>query len=178
VRWDFDSLFTDKAPSLLGKGFSVLKDVLSATELALFDEVADRTREVFARTADWGTIHADYILGNCHWTSIDGRQRLGILDFDDFGFGSRPYDLGAVLGNLFDFDESWPAHAAAFVAGYRTAHELPATAVADLPIMMAARHASMCLWIIGHTDLDLDHLRLRIQLASDCLAVDPAVFDS
>jgi hypothetical protein len=47
--------------------------------------------------------------------------------------------------------------------------------ILNLPIMMAARHASMCLTIIGHTDLDRDHIRLRMQLARDCLAVDTDV---
>ncbi|NYE72903.1 phosphotransferase enzyme family protein [Microlunatus parietis] len=174
VHWDVDSLLTDNAPGLMGKKSAILNDVLSAAELALFDEVKDCTRQVFDRSTDWGIIHADYILGNCHWSSDDGHQRLGILDFDDFGFGPRSYDFGAVLGNLRDFTESWPAHAAAFVAGYRTVRELSESVVATLPIMMAARHASMCLSIIGHTDLDRDHLRLRMQLARDCLAVDPA----
>ncbi|MBO0813508.1 MAG: phosphotransferase, partial [Microlunatus sp.] len=144
-RWDGESLLSDSSPGLMGKDSAALRVVLDPADLALFAEVADRTREVFARSTDWGLIHGDYILGNCHWSSVAGRRHLGILDFDDFGFGPRPYDLGAALGNLADFHQTWPDHAAAFVAGYRTEHELPNDLVAALPIMMAARHASMCL---------------------------------
>lgn len=180
VRWDADALFSADSPGLMGVDVTALDAVLDPADRKLFAEVADRTRVIFDHTDDWGLLHGDYILGNCHWSHGAGRRRLGILDFDDFGFGPRPYDLGPVLGNLFDFDQSWPANASAFVAGYRSAHELPDDVVAALPIMMAARHASMCLWILGHADPgqspDQDHIRLRMQLARACLDVDPRVF--
>ena len=180
VQWDADALFTSTSPGLMGTDFAALDDVLDPTDRELFAQIADRTRMTFDHTDDWGLLHGDYILGNCHWPAGAGTRRLGILDFDDFGFGPRPYDLGAVLGNLLDFAESWPDNAAALVAGYRSAHELPDAAVAELPIMMAARHASMCLWLLGNASPDrgpdLDHIRLRMQLARAALDVDPATF--
>lgn len=157
-----------------------LHSVLARTDLELFAQIAERTRHAFDRIHDWGLIHADYILGNCHWTSVGGKRQLGVLDFDDFGLGPRPFDLGAVLGNLADFPRSWRTNAAAFIVGYRTAHQLSAEAVAELPLMMAARHASMCLWILGHGDghhdPDHDHIRLRMQQARECLAIPTTDF--
>lgn len=180
VRWDADALFTAMSPGLMGTAYSTLDEVLDPIERKLFTEVAARSRMIFDDTDDWGLLHGDYILGNCHWPSSDGSGQLGILDFDDFGFGPRSYDLGPVLGNLFDFTESWPANAAALVRGYRSAHHLPDDAIAGLPIMMAGRHASMCLWLLGNVGPDhapdLDHIRLRMELARACLAVDAAVF--
>ena len=180
VRWDADSLFTAGSPGLMGIDFAGLDDVLDPADRQLFTRIADQSRAIFDVTDDWGLLHGDYILGNCHWWLAAGSRRLGVLDFDDFGFGPRAYDLGPVLGNLFDFTESWPDNAPAVVRGYRSAHELPDSVVATLPIMMAARHASMCLWILGHTGQagapDRDHIRLRMQLATACLDIDPGVF--
>jgi len=180
VCWDADALFTAASPGLMGTAYPMLDDVLDPTERRLFTQVADRSRMIFDHTDDWGLIHGDYILGNCHLPFSGGNRQLGVLDFDDFGFAPRPYDLGPVLGNLFDFSDSWPANAAAVVRGYRSTHQLPDEVIAGLPIMMAARHASMCLWLLGNAGPDrapdLDHIHLRMELARQCLLIDPAVF--
>jgi len=174
VQWNADTLFTEAHPGLMGSDAASLRMVLSAADLELFDEVADRTSKVFDSVQDWGVIHADYILGNCHWTTVEGRLHLGILDFDDFGHGPRLFDLGAVLGNLADYPDSWAKLAPAFLAGYRSAHQLPENAEEDLPLMMAARHTSHCLWALGHQDLGQEwvtgHLHARMELARMCLA--------
>ena len=65
VRWNADTLFTEAHPGLMGSDAASLRTVLSAADLELFDEVADRTSKVFDSVQDWGVIHADYILGNC-----------------------------------------------------------------------------------------------------------------
>jgi Ser/Thr protein kinase RdoA (MazF antagonist) len=175
VQWNAHTLFTAAHPGLMGTDPAAVRAVLSAADLKLFGAIADRTGKVFDRVQDWGLIHADYILGNCHWTTVEGRLCLGILDFDDFGHGPRLFDLGAVLGNLADFPDSWAALAPALLAGYRTAHDLPENAEQELPLMMAARHASKCLWALGHQDLGqewiITHLRARMELARECLAV-------
>jgi Ser/Thr protein kinase RdoA (MazF antagonist) len=174
IEWNATTLF-DRHPGLLGADPAELESILAPDEFETFQEVAGRTADAFERQQDRGIIHADYILGNCHWTTEAGRLQLGVLDFDDFGYGWRLFDLGAVLGNLADFTDSWPILARAFLAGYRSAHELPDDAVPDLPVMMAARHASHCLWAIGHRDQGrdwiVDHARARIELARACLSV-------
>jgi Ser/Thr protein kinase RdoA (MazF antagonist) len=175
TRWNGHTLFTEAHPGLMGSDPATLQVALSAADLDMFGSIADRASTVFDGLQDWGLIHADYILGNCHWTTVGGNRCLGILDFDDFGHGPRLFDLGAVLGNLADFPDSWATLAPAFLAGYRSAHDLPENAEQDLPLMMAARHASQCLWALGHQDLGQEwitnHLRARMELARRCLDV-------
>ena len=177
VTWDAETLFTAANPGLMGADPGQLATVLGQADLDLFAEVEARTRSVFDRMADWGVIHADFILGNCHWSDDSGRLRVGVLDFDDFGVGPRLFDLGSVLGNLADYPDSWPSLGPAFLRGYRTAHPLPATAEQDLPLMMAARQVAQCLWVIGHAaDQGQEwvglHLRARVEMTRDFLAAE------
>lgn len=175
MAWDAERLFTGANPSMMGADPGQLATLLGRADLDLFADVEARTRSVFDRDGDWGVIHADFILGNCNWSDADGQLTVGVLDFDDFGVGPRLFDLGAVLGNLADHPDRWPSLAPAFLHGYRAAHPLPATAEHDLPVMMAARHVSQCLWVIGHAAdhgpewVDL-HLRARMAMARGCLA--------
>lgn len=175
MTWDGETLFTGANPSMMGTEPGQLATMLGRVDLDLFADVEERTRSVFDRVEDWGVIHADFILGNCNWSDDGGQLTVGVLDFDDFGVGPRLFDLGAVLGNLADYPDSWHSLGPAFLHGYRTAHPLPATAEQDLPVMMAARHVSQCLWVIGHAaDQGPEwvniHLRARMEMARDCLA--------
>ncbi len=176
ITWDAETLFTRANPGLMGTDPGRLASLFGRAGRDLFAEVEARTRAVFDRVQDWGVIHADFILGNCNWSvDDDGQHTVGVLDFDDFGVGPRLFDLGAVLGNLADYPDSWPSLGLAFLDGYRAAHRLPATAEQDLPVLMAARHVSQCLWVIGHAAdqgpewVNL-HLRARMEMARDCLA--------
>lgn len=174
IEWNAHTLFSAH-PGLMGADPTDLQTILAASELELFNAITSQAAEAFDRTQDWGLIHADFILGNCHWVTDAEQRRLGVLDFDDFGRGPRLFDLAAILGNLADYPDVWPALAAAFLAGYRTTHPLPADAEQDLPVMMAARHTSQCFWALGHQDLGQDwittHLRARLDMARECLAV-------
>jgi Ser/Thr protein kinase RdoA (MazF antagonist) len=58
------------------------------------------------------------------------------------------YDLAPLLGNLSD-SARFRVLARAFLEGYRRVRALPAGAEADLPVLMAARHAASCLWAAG-----------------------------
>lgn len=173
--WDAETLFTGANPGMMGTDPGQLATLLGRADLDLFAEVEARARVVFDGVEDWGVVHADFILGNCNWSNNDGQLTVGVLDFDDFGVGPRLFDLGAVLGNLVDYPDSWPSLGSAFLDGYRTAHPLPATAEQELPVMMAARHVSQCLWVIGHgadqgPEWVNTHLRARMGMARDCLA--------
>lgn len=174
VEWNASTLFT-RHPGLMGADPAHLETVLPVHDIEFFDEIATRTTTTFDNAGGWGLIHADFILGNCQWATDGERTTLGVLDFDDFGRGPRLFDLGAVLGNLADYPETATAHMSAFLAGYRKAHSLPAAAEQDLPLMMAARHTSQCLWILGHQDLGTEwiatHLQARLSMARECLAV-------
>ncbi len=68
-----------------------------------------------------------------------------MIDFDDCGFGFFLYDLGPVLGNLLRH----PALRRALTDGYRRVLPIPPAWEAHLPIMMAARHATMGFWTAG-----------------------------
>lgn len=174
VKWDAKTLFSAH-PGLMGADPAILQTILPRPDLDLFREVAEGTAEVFDLGQDEGLIHADFILGNCHWTTVAGRPSLGVLDFDDFGRGPRLFDLGAILGNFADYPETWDSHAAAFLAGYQSTRPLPEGANRDLPLMMAARHTSHCLWALGHRDQGQDwvtgHVQARMELARECLSV-------
>ncbi len=172
--WDAETLFTGANPGLMGADPGLLSTLLGPSDLELFAVVQERSRVVFDGVADWGVIHADFILGNCNFSNVDGQVTVGVLDFDDFGSGPRLFDLGAVLGNLADYPDSWPSLSSAFLDGYRAAHPLPQTAEQDLPVMMAARHTSHCLWALGHAaDQGLQwvntHVQARMDMARRCL---------
>ncbi len=143
-RWDADGLFTAASPYRPGP----LEDLFSPEDRALFEAVAERTRVVFRRLGEgrdqFGLIHADFILINCHWHGREPR----VLDFDDCGWGYFLYDLCPLLGNLKDYP-SYPALRRAFLEGYRGERPLPPEHEAQIDLLIAARHATSCLWAAG-----------------------------
>lgn len=55
--------------------------------------------QTYAKAADFGLIHADVLRENV----FVNENSLSLIDFDDSGFGFRPYDLGTVLSqNLYE----------------------------------------------------------------------------
>jgi Ser/Thr protein kinase RdoA (MazF antagonist) len=71
-QWDADAMFTDASPFQPGR----LEDFLPAQARTVFQEVADRTRAVFGELgrgrSQWGVIHNDCILINCHFKRSAG----------------------------------------------------------------------------------------------------------
>jgi Ser/Thr protein kinase RdoA (MazF antagonist) len=141
---DADGLFTERSPFRPGPPSALF----GPDERALFGRIEGATRRVLARLgrggAAFGVVHGDYILGNCRFRG----RTPGVLDFDDCGWGHFLYDLAPLLGNLSDSGR-FPLLGRAFLAGYRRVRALPAAAEADLPVLMAARHAASCLWVAG-----------------------------
>lgn len=69
--------------------------------------------QAYEITADFGLIHADVLREN---VLVNG-STLSLIDFDDSGFGFRPYDLGTVLSqNLYE--PAYPEIRAALLQGY------------------------------------------------------------
>ena len=67
----------------------------------------------YAATGNSGLIHADVLREN---VLVNGSS-LSLIDFDDSGFGLRPYDLGTVLSqNLYE--PAYPEIRAALIEGY------------------------------------------------------------
>jgi Ser/Thr protein kinase RdoA (MazF antagonist) len=175
-RWDADAMFTAASPFRPGR----LQDVMSAADWSLFRQVEERTRAVFDRLeregAPTGIVHHDFILLNCHLRRRADGWHVGVIDFDDLGWGYFVYDLCPLLGNLADFP-SYPALRNAFLTGYRSVRPLPQTLETHLPVLMAARHAAACAWVAGIQRTSgagppvAEHIAVRMDLIRHCLAL-------
>ena len=175
--WDAQTMFSAASPFRPGP----VDEFLAPEAWALFRDVAERTGAVFAELGgdaeQWGIVHKDFILVNCRFRRGARGWALGVLDFDDLGWGYYLYDLAPLLGNLADFPDSYPRLRRAFLAGYRSVRPLPPRRERHLPTLMAARHAVTLTWLAakhrrGETDLALDrHVEYRVAAMRDCLAL-------
>jgi Ser/Thr protein kinase RdoA (MazF antagonist) len=94
---------------------------LSAAEAATAARARDALLGILPSGGPIGLIHADVLRENVF---VNGRS-LTLIDFDDSGFGHRPYDLGTVLFQNLD-EPALPAIAAALAEGYGTFRPLDA----------------------------------------------------
>lgn len=175
-RWDAATVFAGL------RGTAPVTEFVSGADLELLESVAARTEQVFASLGTgrdaYGLIHNDFILGNCHSTrSRPHAWQIGVLDFDDSAWGHYLYDFAPMMGNLSDYPH-YTRLREAFLAGYRTARPLPGGLEAHLPVLMAARHAYMCLWAAGLSqrpgDPEFDkafHIDYRLGETRRCLAM-------
>lgn len=157
-----------------------LAGLISPTDWRLYQEVADRTREIFAQLATQpearGVLHFDFVLGNCHLRRNGTGWQVGIIDFDDCGWGYLLYDLCPLLGNLADFP-GYSARRRAFLAGYCSIRQLPTAWETHLPLLMAARHIQCCLWTAqlerttGAGPPAATHIAMRMDLVRNYLAL-------
>ena len=89
----------------------------------------------------FGLIHFDFELDNLIWT----KSGLTAIDFDDSAWYWFAADIAFALRDLFDDDvakiDSRSPKLRAFVAGYRTAKNLTADAIALLPLFLRLHHA-------------------------------------
>ncbi|MBD0329257.1 MAG: phosphotransferase [Thermoleophilia bacterium] len=174
--WDAETMFSSASPFRPGP----LEDFLAPDALELFREVAERTRAVFAElgpdTEQWGVIHKDYVLVNCRFRRTPAGWELGVLDFDDVGWGYYLDDVAPLVDNLADFSDSYRRLRRAFLAGYRSVRALPPSLERHLPTLMAARQAVVLTWLAakrrrGETDLPLDrYAEYRVVAMRECLA--------
>lgn len=152
-RWDADGMFTAAASPF--RPLMDIDEILSTADRAAFDEIANRTREIFAElSAEFGIIHFDYILGNIHLSRKGSGWQVGVFDFEDCGLGSYLYDLCPLLGNLAGYpaggyNPDYPALRDALLNGYRSSRPLPVQWEHHLPVLMAARHANHCFLTAG-----------------------------
>jgi Ser/Thr protein kinase RdoA (MazF antagonist) len=91
-----------------------------APELPMIESVVDRLAGVLStfpkQEGDYGLIHADFHLGNMHFTD---ERELTIFDFDHCANGWRAYDFAALRSSLPD------AHWDAAIAAYGALRPLP-----------------------------------------------------
>ncbi len=127
------------ALGLTGDGQALLERTGAELErrLTAFGDGADR----------FGLIHADLRLANL---LIDG-ERLGVIDFDDCGFGWFVYDFAAAV-SFFEHDPIIPALQDAWVEGYRRVAPLSAEEKAALPTFVMLRRLLLTAWIASHSE--------------------------
>lgn len=95
----------------------------------------------------FGLIHADLRLANL---LVEG-DRLGVIDFDDCGFGWFVYDFAAAVSFL-ETEPFIPDLAEAWVAGYRRVAPLGAEDVAMIPVFVMLRRMMLSAWIARHAE--------------------------
>ena len=142
---------------------------LDKAGVALLDRVALILRERLFRFGTepdrFGLIHADLRLANL---LADG-DRLGVIDFDDCGFGWFAYDFAAAV-SFFENDPAVPALLAAWLDGYRLVAPFPRTAEAEIPAFVMLRRMLLLAWIGSHPEASAAQA-LRDRYAAGTLAL-------
>lgn len=95
--------------------------------------------------SDYGVIHADANLDNV----MAGEGGLVLIDFDDFGYGYRLFDLAVVLQKQM-FDKKAGDVTQALLQGYREKREID---TASLGTFILIRTLSFVGWIMSRTAL-------------------------
>ncbi|MEL6476761.1 MAG: phosphotransferase [Pseudomonadota bacterium] len=145
--WDFNST-VGAAPhwgdwragiGLTPDGMATLERTCGVLEdrLAAFGTGPDR----------FGLIHADLRLANL---LIDG-ERIGLIDFDDCGFGWFAFDFAAAI-SFYETDPSIPSLQDAWCAGYRSVADLAAEVEAELSTFIMLRRLQLTAWIASHSE--------------------------
>jgi Ser/Thr protein kinase RdoA (MazF antagonist) len=95
----------------------------------------------------FGLVHADLRLANL----LAEGDRLGVIDFDDCGFGWFVYDFASAVSFLET--EPWiPDLAAAWADGYRRVAPLSAEDAAMIPDFVMLRRMMLTAWIASHAE--------------------------
>lgn len=127
------------ALGLTDEGRTVLERTAEALEarLARYGAGADR----------FGLIHADLRLANL---LVDG-GRIGVIDFDDCGFGWFGFDFAAAI-SFIETDPLIPSLKAAWLEGYRGVGPFDAEAEAMLDTFVMLRRLQLTAWIASHAE--------------------------
>jgi Ser/Thr protein kinase RdoA (MazF antagonist) len=127
------------APGLNDDGLALLERLCSHLDqkLASFGMGNDR----------YGLIHADLRLANL---LVDG-DRLGVIDFDDCGFGWFGYDFAAAI-SFIELDPIVPALKETWVEGYRTVAPFAVSDAAMLDSFVMLRRLLLTAWIASHPE--------------------------
>lgn len=118
--------------------FDAAEQDLLAVARALVDA---RLAELERDGAEFGLIHADSHAGN---VLVSG-ERLGLIDFDDCGFGWFVHDFGVALYSAWDTPH-FAAVKDAFLSGYAAVRALPADIDAQLDLFLLIRSLMLAGW--------------------------------
>jgi Ser/Thr protein kinase RdoA (MazF antagonist) len=142
-RWDWSGLFgrfslwaPDRSPRI------------DRSTLRFFDEVMKRaklTMKTLGYGPDvFGLIHGDLIQSNY----VVHGNRVGAVDFGDFGLGHFLYDMAVTLLMLKPFDPHGRQRKS-FIDGYRKIRPLTLEHESLLDVFIAARAVALSRWICG-----------------------------
>lgn len=138
---------------------------LNEREAAIFKAARDQLRaslRVYGRPPDaFGLIHADLHPGN---VLVQG-DGLGIIDFDDAGYGWHMYDIAVSLlayAARPDFEDI----AAALLRGYLSVRTLDAAHWRRLPMFLTIRRLAQIGWLMQRPEIAIEPARFRA-LAED-----------
>lgn len=95
----------------------------------------------------YGLIHADMRLANL---LIDGAS-IRLIDYDDCGSGWFMYDFAAAI-SFIETDPSIPVLKAAWLRGYRSVRDLPASDEAEIDTFIMMRRMALLAWIGSHIE--------------------------
>ncbi|MEZ5824285.1 MAG: phosphotransferase [Geminicoccaceae bacterium] len=110
--------------------------------------VLERRLAAFGRGEDrFGLIHADLRLANL----LVDDSRIGVIDFDDCGFGWFAFDFAAAI-SFIETDPSIPKLQAAWIGGYREVEPLDAASEAEMPTFIMLRRLQLTAWIASHRE--------------------------
>jgi Ser/Thr protein kinase RdoA (MazF antagonist) len=139
IRWDHETFFGNR----MVYGVTPAADcwaLLPAELRRRFEAVGARTSEVLDG-GDVGLVHADLHLGN----AVFHGGEVGLIDFDDCGFGPRLHELAVALWELRD-EPGYAAYRDALLEGYLAHRDLDVTRLDDL---IAVRQVAFALWYVG-----------------------------
>lgn len=136
--WDLDRLFN--GIFLDGGAAAIpLKDHQFELLSAIRSDLSQALGKLRSAEGSWGLIHGDLHRDNI---LIDGED-IGIIDFDDCGWGFFAYDLASVLDSAYRRiarDSTEYRHMRdAFLAGYHRIRPLPIGILAQLRVLKVAR---------------------------------------
>ncbi|MEM1235548.1 MAG: phosphotransferase [Pseudomonadota bacterium] len=156
--WDADALLGEEP--LWGRFWE--NPTLSAEEAELLLRVKARAYEALVALdgADAGLIHADCLQENILATP----SGLALIDFDDSGFGYRPYDLGAAMVQHYTHPRRNLLEEA-ILQGYGTLRSAPA--IEGLHFFSMLRALSSCGWVITRGAGDPAYQRSHAERALD-----------
>jgi Ser/Thr protein kinase RdoA (MazF antagonist) len=142
-RWDWERVFGGQ--SIVGPASNWT--LLSSNQQILFRTTAERIRATMQRLGDnpsvFGLIHADIHTANY----LVERGRIGLIDFEDCGWGYYLYDLAVVLDEIeAEYVEQAVVLRAALLHGYRQIRPLCAEHEALLDIFITMRLAELVRW--------------------------------
>lgn len=124
---------------------------LDAENTALLERVCthlDHKLAVFGMDNQrFGLIHADLRLANL---LVDGRH-LGVIDFDDCGFGWFGYDFAAAI-SFIELDPIVPALKEKWIEGYRTITPFSNADAQMLDSFVMLRRLLLTAWIASHPE--------------------------